>query len=222
MTQKSKADKLSGNTIAFAPNCVREVILSAKEKSKQVIFKRLTDFIVSLCVLMAFSPLLLVIAIIVCLDSPGPAIYRQKRVGRRGNFFQIYKFRTMLQGTPNLPTSDMQMLPTRVTKFGKLLRQTSLDELPQLFNIVKGEMSLVGPRPALYNQEELTAKRLQAGVLEFLPGITGWAQVNGRDELSDRVKVELDKWYVDHWHYFLDWRIMFATFKAVLSGRGAI
>ncbi len=197
-------------------------LLKTNKKSKQLLFKRFTDFIVSLAILLVLFPLFLVIAIIICLDSAGPAIYRQKRVGKKGNFFQIYKFRTMHTGTPDLPTSEMQLLPTPITKFGTLLRQTSLDELPQLFNILKGDMSLVGPRPALYNQEELTAKRLQAGVLEFLPGITGWAQVNGRDELSDATKVELDKWYIDHWHYFLDWQIIFATFKAVLSGRGAI
>jgi O-antigen biosynthesis protein WbqP len=187
-----------------------------------MIWKRLTDFIVSLSVLVALSPILLAIAVIICFDSPGNAIYKQKRIGRKGKFFEIYKFRTMYVGTPDLPTNEMQLRPTPVTKFGLFLRQTSLDELPQLVNILKGEMSLVGPRPALYNQEDLTAKRLKTGVLEFLPGITGWAQVNGRDELPDNVKVEFDKWYVDHWHYFLDWQILFATFKAVCSRRGAI
>ena len=196
--------------------------LLKKKKTKLLLFKRFTDFIVSLVILLALFPLMLLIAVIVCLDSPGSAIYRQKRVGKHGKFFQIYKFRTMRMGTPDLPTSEMQLLPSPVTKFGMLLRQTSLDELPQLFNIIKGDMSVVGPRPALYNQEELTIERLQVGVLEFLPGITGWAQVNGRDELSDSVKVKLDKWYVDHWHYFLDWQIIFATFKAVFSRRGAI
>jgi O-antigen biosynthesis protein WbqP len=102
------------------------------------------------------------------------------------------------------------------------LRQYSLDELPQLVNVLMGQMSLVGPRPALYNQTELTAKRQAAGVLNFPPGITGWAQVNGRDELPDDVKVEADKWYCDHWTYWLDWRILFCTFGAVLSKRGAV
>src|SRR5262249_54571473 len=98
---------------------------------------------------------------------------------------------------------------------------TSLDELPQLVNVLKGDMALVGPRPALYNQTELTAMRQKVGVLEFHPGITGWAQINGRDELPDNVKVEADQWYCEHWSYWLDWRILFSTFGAVLSKRGA-
>ncbi len=186
------------------------------------LIKRLTDLIVSLFILLTIWPILVIIAIFVCLDSQGSAIYKQKRIGRKGEFFDIYKFRTMRTGTPDLPTSEMQLLPSPVTKFGSLLRRTSLDELPQLLNIVKGEMSLVGPRPALYNQTELTAKRLQVGVLDFPPGITGWAQINGRDELTDDAKIDFDKWYVDHWHYLLDWQIIFATFKAVWSRRGAI
>jgi len=222
MTEKRNANRLSADTYTSTAECMKLRPPAEGKQSKQLLLKRFTDFILSLCILLALFPLLLVIAVIICLDSPGPALYRQKRVGREGNYFEIYKFRTMYTGTPDLPTSAMQMLPTPVTKFGKLLRQTSLDEVPQLFNILKGEMSIVGPRPALYNQEELTAERLQTGVLEFLPGVTGWAQVNGRDELSDTVKVELDKWYVDHWHYFLDWQIIFATFKAVLSRRGTI
>ena len=186
------------------------------------LIKRLTDLIVSLFVLLALWPIMVIIAVLICLDSPGSAIYRQRRIGGQGKLFEIYKFRTMYTGTPDLSTSEMQLRPSPVTKFGSLLRRSSLDELPQLFNILKGEMSLVGPRPALYNQTELIAQRLQAGVLAFPPGITGWAQINGRDELTDEIKVDLDKWYVDHWHYFLDWQIIFATFKAVLSRRGAI
>ena len=125
-------------------------------------------------------------------------------------------------GTPNLPTDQMLKLPCPVTKVGKWLRCTSADELPQLLNVLKGEMSLVGPRPALYNQTELTASRAQAGVLRFPPGITGWAQVNGRDELADDVKLEMDKWYCDNWNYWLDWKIVFYTARAVLTGRGVL
>ncbi len=202
------------------------VELRAKEelptKPIQLLMKRITDIAVSVLAFVVLLPLCVVIVALICLDSPGAPIYRQKRVGKNGSFFQIYKFRTMYIGTPELPTSEMQLLPSCITKFGQILRRTSMDELPQLFNILKGEMSLVGPRPALYNQIELTAKRLQAGVLNFPPGITGWAQINGRDELSDITKVEFDKWYVDNWHYFLDWKIIFATVRAVLSRRGAI
>jgi O-antigen biosynthesis protein WbqP len=222
MTKKSSANKPIDATYILTADYINAGMVKGGKKSQQFLFKRFTDFIVSLFILLAFFPLLLLIAVFICIDSPGPAIYRQRRVGRQGNFFQIYKFRTMHMGTPDLPTSEMQLHPTPVTKFGMFLRKTSLDELPQLLNIIKGEMSLVGPRPALYNQKELTAERLQVGVLEFPPGITGWAQVNGRDELSDSVKVELDKWYVEHWHYLLDWQIIFATFKAVFTGRGAI
>lgn len=183
--------------------------------------KRATD--IALCLGAAFvgAPILALVALAIKLDSPGPVIFKQRRVGVDGQFFEIYKFRTMKVGTPNVPTDQMLKLPNPVTRVGHVLRRTSLDELPQLFNVLKGEMSLVGPRPALYNQEELTAKRLACGVLKFPPGITGWAQVNGRDELADDVKVEADRWYCDNWSYMLDWRIIAKTFDAVLSKRGA-
>jgi O-antigen biosynthesis protein WbqP len=183
--------------------------------------KRLTDLTMSATALLGFSPFLALIAAAIKLDSNGPIIFKQKRVGLDGRLFEIYKFRTMRYGTPDLPTDQMLKLPSPITRVGAFLRKTSLDELPQLLNVLKGEMSLVGPRPALYNQTELTAMREAVGVLEFLPGITGWAQINGRDELADTVKVEADKWYCDHWNYWLDWQIIFSTFSAVLSKRGA-
>lgn len=170
---------------------------------------------------MGLSPALVFIALAIKLDSPGPIIFKQKRVGLDGEFFEIYKFRTMRFGTPDLPTDQMLKMPSPITKVGAILRKTSLDELPQLFNVLLGQMSIVGPRPALYNQTELTKLREANGVLKFPPGITGWAQVNGRDELPDDTKVELDRWYCDNWNYFLDWRIIFSTFSAVLSKRGA-
>ena len=186
-----------------------------------MIFKRLTDICISGLALVGLSPLLVGIAVAIKLDSEGPIIFKQKRIGEGGEFFEIYKFRTMKTGTPNLPTDQMQKLPSPVTKVGEFLRKTSLDELPQLLNVLAGQMSLVGPRPALYNQTELTALREENGVVRFPPGITGWAQINGRDELPDQVKVDLDKWYCDNWNYWLDWRIIFSTFGAVLSKRGA-
>lgn len=185
-------------------------------------FKRATDILISTAAIIGLSPVLIVSAVLIKLDSPGPVIFRQKRVGSNGEFFEIYKFRTMRQGTPDLPTDQMQKLPSPITKIGAILRKTSIDELPQLFNVLRGEMSLVGPRPALYNQTDLTAMRQEAGVLTFPPGITGWAQVNGRDELPDDVKVSYDKWYVDNWNYWLDWRIMFATVSTVLTSRGVV
>jgi O-antigen biosynthesis protein WbqP len=185
-------------------------------------FKRLTDIALAAIALILLSPLFLVVIVAICLDSRGGAIFRQRRVGKRGSFFDIYKFRTMYLGTPDLPTDQMQKLPSRVTRVGAWLRRTSLDELPQLINVVIGQMSLVGPRPALYNQTELTAKRLACGVLNFPPGITGWAQINGRDELSDELKVAADRWYCENWSYWLDWRIICRTFSAVISKRGAV
>jgi O-antigen biosynthesis protein WbqP len=184
-------------------------------------FKRLTDLAISAASTAALLPLMAGISIAIKLDSPGPVLFKQRRVGVGGDCFEIFKFRTMRIGTPDLPTDQMLKLPSPVTRVGKWLRATSLDELPQLFNVLKGDMSLVGPRPALYNQTELTAMRQSCGVLRFPPGITGWAQINGRDELPDDVKVELDKWYCDNWHYWLDWKILFSTFSAVASRRGA-
>ncbi len=182
--------------------------------------KRLMDIVVALGSIVIVSPFLILIAFVIKLDSPGPVIFRQKRIGLNGVLFEIYKFRTMYCGTPDMPTDQMLKLPSPITKVGKVLRKASLDELPQLFNVLKGEMSLVGPRPALYNQTDLTSKRREAGVLRFYPGITGWAQVNGRDELPDVVKVEADKWYCDHWTLWLDLTIMMRTISAILNKRG--
>jgi O-antigen biosynthesis protein WbqP len=184
--------------------------------------KRLTDLFLSTILLFLLAPICFLVAILIRLDSPGPAIFQQKRIGLDGELFEIYKFRTMYVGTPDLATDKMKDLPSPITRVGNILRKTSLDELPQLINVALGNMSLVGPRPALYNQLELTAKRKSNGVLRFPPGITGWAQINGRDDLSDDLKVEADTWYCQNWNYWLDWQIMFATFKAVLTKRGAI
>jgi O-antigen biosynthesis protein WbqP len=184
-------------------------------------FKRLTDIILSLLVLIITAPLMVALAIAIKLDTPGPALHKQKRIGRIGNDFTILKFRTMTVGTPEVATDIMSLLPNPITRIGLWLRRTSLDELPQLFNVLAGQMSIVGPRPALYNQTELTARRNELGILQFPPGITGWAQVNGRDDLPDTVKLQHDKWYCDHWNYWLDWQIIVMTVSAVLSRRGA-
>lgn len=185
-----------------------------------LLIKRLGDVILSMIILLLAMPIMLLIAFVIKLDSPGPILFKQKRVGLNGQLFEIYKFRTMAAGTPDLPTSEMLKLPSRITKVGAVLRRYSLDEIPQLFNVLKNEMSLVGPRPALYNQTELTSKRLAAGVLRYLPGITGWAQINGRDELEIAEKVEADKWYCDHFNNWLDCWILFRTFAVVLNKRG--
>lgn len=182
--------------------------------------KRFTDFILAAGFMLGAWWLYALVALAIKLDSKGPVIFKQKRVGLNGQFFEIYKFRTMATGTPDLPTDQMVKLPSPITRVGNILRKTSIDELPQLWNVLVGQMSIVGPRPALYSQVELTAMREKEGVLRFLPGITGWAQVNGRDELPDAQKVAADKWYCQNWSYGLDWRIIAMTFGAVLSKRG--
>lgn len=214
--EREHQSQLSGNAPAKKDSRPSEQSLQLQLK-----LKRATDIGLCLSAVLIGAPVFALIALAIKLDSKGPVIFKQRRVGIDGQFFEIYKFRTMRVGTPNVPTDQMLKLPSPITRVGHVLRRTSLDELPQLFNVLKGEMSLVGPRPALYNQEELTTKRLAVGVLKFPPGITGWAQVNGRDELADDVKVEADRWYCDNWSYWLDWQIIAKTFNAVASKRGA-
>ena len=189
-------------------------------KRAGLISKRVLDVTASAAGLIACLPLFLAIALAIKFDSPGPVIFRQRRVGRRQAFFHIYKFRTMRVDTPDLPTDQMQKLPSPITRIGKFLRRTSLDELPQLVNVLKGEMSLVGPRPALYNQDDLIAAREEAGVHALPPGITGWAQINGRDELEVPEKVAYDAWYLNNFSFLLDLKILFQTFFAIFSKRG--
>jgi len=143
------------------------------------------------------------------------------RVGRGGERFVLWKFRTMHVGTPELPTDEMARLPSPVTRVGRWLRRASLDELPQLVNILRGEMSFVGPRPALPTQTELNEGRARAGVDALLPGLTGWAQVNGRDELGLAEKLACDVWYLRRRGLLLDLQIMARTLRAVLGGRGS-
>lgn len=183
--------------------------------------KRTVDVAASAAILALASPLLLLIALAVSLDSPGSALFRQRRVGRNGVPFLLFKFRSMRRDAPNLPTADMlKQTASPVTRVGAFLRRTSLDELPQLVNVLKGEMSLVGPRPALPAQAPLNELRARAGVDALLPGLTGWAQINGRDELSDTQKVAHDTYYLHHRCLRLDLSILSRTFAAVLSGKG--
>jgi dTDP-4-amino-4,6-dideoxygalactose transaminase/lipopolysaccharide/colanic/teichoic acid biosynthesis glycosyltransferase len=182
--------------------------------------KRTLDLIASGAGIVMFLPLLAIIAIAIKLDSQGPIVFSQRRVGRHMSHFNIYKFRTMRANTPDLPTDQMLKLPSPVTRIGRFLRRTSLDELPQLFNVLLGQMSLVGPRPALYNQHDLIAARDALGVHQCLPGITGWAQINGREELTAPEKVEFDRWYVEHFSIGLDLKILWLTFFSLFSNRG--
>jgi O-antigen biosynthesis protein WbqP len=182
--------------------------------------KRLTDALVAGALLVALTPLLALIALVVRLDSPGPAFFRQRRAGRGGREFSILKFRTMEVGTPDLASHLMGPGAAEVTRVGRVLRRTSLDELPQLLNVLLGDMSLVGPRPALHNQHDLVALRRQAGVDALRPGVTGWAQIHGRDDIPLAIKVEYDRWYMDHASFPLDLWIVLRTPGALLSSRG--
>lgn len=181
--------------------------------------KRVLDLILALLLLLPALPILAVLAILIKLDSPGPVIFAQKRVGRENRLFTLYKLRTMRVGTPELATHLIDPAQYR-TRIGGFLRKSSLDELPNLFNILKGEMSFVGPRPALWNQDDLIEMRTLAGVHRFPPGLTGWAQINGRDDLSNEEKVAYDRWYCEHWSLGLDCRIMLRTVAAVLKAAG--
>jgi O-antigen biosynthesis protein WbqP len=195
---------------------------ATRTKRGSLLFKRATDIVLSAGVLTAAFPFLCLIAIAIKLDSRGPILFKQQRVGTNGDLFEIWKFRTMKTDTPNVATDLLiKMGINPITNVGKFLRRSSLDELPQLMNVLRGEMSLVGPRPALFNQYELTEKRREAGVLAMPPGITGWAQVNGRDELDDDTKVKFDADYCNDWSYWLDWKIMVRTVTEVINRRGA-
>jgi O-antigen biosynthesis protein WbqP len=185
--------------------------------------KRLFDFICGLILLVLLIPAFAAIILLVKLTSSGPVLFKQRRIGLCRREFSILKFRTMYINTPaNIPTHLLENPEVFITPVGKFLRKTSLDELPQLLNILKGDMSLVGPRPALYNQNDLIALREQCGVHKIRPGLTGWAQVNGRDELEIPVKVEYDKYYVENWSMGLDIKILLLTALNVIRRKGVV
>lgn len=185
--------------------------------------KRIIDIILSGLAIIILSPLLLILCIAIKLDSPGPILFTQKRVGIHKTYFQIYKFRTMRTDTPkDMPTHMLNNPEQYITKTGRFLRKTSLDELPQIFNIFKGDMSIVGPRPALWNQDDLVAERDKYGANDVTPGLTGWAQINGRDELEIPVKAKLDGEYVKKYGLAMDVRCFFGTFLSVLRQDGVV
>lgn len=185
--------------------------------------KRALDAALSALALLFLSPLLLVIALWVKLDSKGPVFFRQKRVGIRKTHFEIYKFRTMYTDAPkDVPTHLLGGANACITRSGRFLRKTSLDELPQLINILRGQMSLVGPRPALWNQYDLIAQRDEYGANDVMPGLTGWAQVNGRDELSIPVKARLDGEYAKNLSFCMDVKCVYETILAVVTHEGVV
>lgn len=185
--------------------------------------KRVIDFILSLIGLIVLSPVFIILCIWIKLDSKGPIFFKQKRVGKNKKYFNILKFRTMYIDTPkDMPTHMLSNPDQYITKAGKFLRKTSLDELPQIINILKGEMAIIGPRPALWNQDDLIAERDKYGANDIKPGLTGWAQINGRDELEIDVKAALDGEYVRRMSFPFDVKCFFGTITSVLKHEGVV
>lgn len=188
-----------------------------------LVIKRIIDFVLSLLGLIILSPLFFALIIAIKLDSPGPIFFRQKRVGQGKTHFNILKFRTMRVDTPkDMPTHLLQNPDQFITRTGRFLRKTSLDELPQLWNILMGEMSIIGPRPALWNQYDLIAERDKYGANDVRPGLTGWAQINGRDELAIEVKAKLDGEYIEKIGLLMDVKCFFGTFRSVIKSEGVV
>lgn len=192
-------------------------------KKKYFIIKRIIDFVLSLLGIIVLSPLFLIFAIIIKIESRGPVFFKQKRVGKNKEYFNILKFRSMRTDTPkDMPTHMLKNADAYITKFGNFMRKTSLDELPQLINILKGDMSIVGPRPALWNQYDLIEERDKYNANDIRPGLTGWAQINGRDELPIKVKAKFDGEYVKKVSFLFDLKIFFLTIGKVFKHEGIV
>lgn len=197
--------------------------LKVKNKEIYVKIKRIIDFVMALVGLIVLSPIFLILMLAIKLDSPGPILFKQKRVGVHKTHFDILKFRTMKIDTPkDMPTHMLSNPEQYITKVGKFLRKTSLDELPQIINILKGDMSIIGPRPALWNQFDLLEERDKYGANDVMPGLTGWAQINGRDELEISVKAKLDGEYVEKMSFAFDVKCFFGTILSVLKSDGVV
>ena len=185
--------------------------------------KRFLDILLSACGILVLSPVYLLVALAIKIDDPGPVFFRQKRVGLHKSYFQILKFRTMKMETPkDVPTHLLDNPQQYITRVGRILRKTSLDELPQIFQIFTGDMSIIGPRPALWNQYDLIAERDKYGANDVRPGLTGWAQINGRDELPIDVKARLDGEYVEKLSFAFDCKCFFGTIISVLKSDGVV
>lgn len=185
--------------------------------------KRLIDIILSGVGIIVLAPFMVVIAILIKLESPGPVLFRQKRIGLHKKTFPIMKFRTMRIDTPKDTPTHMLANPEQyITKVGRFLRKTSLDELPQILNILRGDMAVIGPRPALWNQDDLVAERDKYGANDVLPGLTGWAQINGRDELEIPVKAQLDGEYVEKLSFLFDLKCFFGTIASIFKHEGVV
>ena len=193
------------------------------------VFKRLIDIVLSACGLIVLSWLYLLIAVAIVIDDPGPVMFSQKRVGKNKKYFQLHKFRSMKMSTPHdIPTHLLDNPDQYITRVGRFIRKTSLDELPQIWDIFTQRMAIIGPRPALWNQDDLVAERDKYGANDVLPGLTGWAQINGRDELEIPIKAKLDGDYVDVLKkgglkaFSMDIRCFFGTIISVLMHDGVV
>ncbi len=186
-------------------------------------FKRLIDIVLSGIGLLVLALPMAVVALLIKREDPGPVIFKQKRVGLHKTHFSLYKFRSMKMDTPHdTPTHLLENPEQYILKIGSFIRKTSIDELPQLWNIFKGDMSIIGPRPALWNQDDLIAERDQYGANDVKPGLTGWAQINGRDELEIPVKARLDGEYVEKLSFAFDCKCFFGTISSVLKSDGVV
>lgn len=185
--------------------------------------KPILDIVLAFMGLILLSPVFLVIVVAMIMDDPGPIFFKQKRVGKGKTFFLLHKFRSMKMSTPHdVPTHQLSNPEQYITKVGKFLRKTSLDELPQIWDIFRGEMSVIGPRPALWNQADLVAQREQYAANDIKPGLTGWAQINGRDELEIPVKAQLDGEYVRRMSFLFDCQCFWGTILSVLKHEGVV
>ena len=222
------------STISAAPQISIDREKTLRSHRRYWVLRRAQDIVFSLLALILLAPMALLISLAIVLDSPGDgAIFRQRRVGRDGKLFWLYKFRTMCpdaeeqlnellsQNQMDGPVFKIKGDP-RITRVGRFLRKTSLDELPQLWNILVGDMAVIGPRPALWNQYDLLAERDKYGANDVRPGLTGWAQIHGRDELEIAEKAKLDGWYVEHISFGLDVKCFFGTITAVLKHDGVV
>ena len=185
-------------------------------------FKRFIDIVLSFIGGIVLLPVFLIIAIAIVIDDPGPVFFRQKRVGKNKKLFWLHKFRSMKVKTPDIPTHLLENPEQYITRVGKFLRKTSLDERPQVYDILFGKMSIIGPRPALWNQDDLIAERDKYGANDIKPGLTGWAQINGRDELEIPVKAKLDGEYVEKMSFGFDCKCFFGTITSVLKHDGVV
>ena len=184
--------------------------------------KRFIDIVLSLGGLIVLALPMLIVAIIIKIDSPGPVFFKQKRIGIHKTYFEIYKFRSMPTTVPKDTPTHQFKAEDMLSKWQKFIRKSSIDEIPQLFNIIKGDMSIIGPRPALWNQYDLIEERDKYGANDIRPGLTGWAQINGRDELEIPVKAKLDGEYVKNLSFVFDCKCFFGTIKSVLGSEGVV